>query len=119
MMGLDLMSTVINVVQTFQWPEGFDSTLAPNIVVQSAGFNGRIAFDMLPSRLAKHEAAASATAAILPATPTLGTVEFSGDRLTVLVPVSSLTADTTFVLTITVTSTDGDIVTLSGTIKVE
>ena len=112
------MTTILNEIHTFSYPEDHEGTLAPNIVTESAGFNGRIAFDCR-TRLAANEAVTSAVGAIAPTGPTIGAIDYSGDRLTVLVPVSTLTTETDYTLTITVTSTNGDVFELNGTIKVE
>lgn len=119
-----MSTTFLNEAYTFKMSPGRDGTLAGGIIQLSSSFNGRIAFES-QTRLAPHNAVASATAAIVREDGTsdstvIGTPTFSPDMLTVVVPLSGFTADQNYVLTVTVTSTDtADTFELSGSIHVE
>ena len=93
--------------RTFSWPPGYDSAQAPNIIADLTDtFDGQVSFD-LQDKLREDEAVTSAVASISPVGPTIGTIAYTGDRRTVHVPLTGFAPETTYQLTLTVTSTGG------------
>ena len=104
--------------RTFDYPVNWGDSLSPNVVGDlTENFNGQVGFDCR-NKLRDNSAVLSAVASIAPSGPTVGTVMYADDRLTVLVPLNNLTADTEYILTLTVTSQSGDVFDIRGQINV-